>query len=171
MRQPVIKLSNLKDTGGRNPHLDSFLDIHYQPKVSHDGSYFNLNIDDRFRFEPPLRFAPFVTTGEPWPYPKKIKQSKDSVVFLNAKTFRILVKDKTCDVLEDGIRRYTKIIAFHTLEEHYQFVFNYNEKTKTFFENQMAKKYKNVSEMKNLEIYMTGEECGYPHVNMNESCK
>lgn len=96
---------------------------------------------------------------------------KDRVLFINTNTFKIFIKDKTCDILQSAVRRYSRIIAQNTIEEAYQSVFNFNEKTRAFQEKRSAMKYKNVHPMNNLEIHVSSTECGYPHLNMDESCK
>ena len=151
--------------------MDAFLDVHSQPKVTWDNEFFNLQIDDRYQFSPPIRHAPFSTTGEPWPRPKQIHQEKDHVVYLNSDRFRIVIKEKSCDILENAVKRYSKIIAYNTIEEAYDFAFNYNEKTLSYFERKTAMKYKHVSNMQDLEIHVSLDECDYPHLDMDESCK
>ena len=115
--------------------------------------------------------APFPSTGEPWPMPKKYSQMKDRVLKMDSGDFRIKVLNKSCDILEDAIKRYTEIILRHTIPEHYNFPYNYNQKTINDRIKQEEEKYKQISDMKDLEISVLGDDQKYPHVDMDESCK
>jgi hypothetical protein len=155
--------------------LARFLDEHSKPVVrlisGYQSTSFDLNIDSRYDFKPPIKTAPFSSTGEPWPLPKKYKSERESILKLDREQFKISVLNKSCDILTQAIKRYTKIIQNHVIEEHYEFVYNFDGKTKADRKRYEEKKYEEVQSMPNLEIDVTSEDCGYPHVDMNESCK
>jgi len=157
-----------------NPYLDKFLEAHSRPKVVLDPAQhnmFNLKMFETHDFKPPIRKAPFLSTGEPWPMPAKYISSKETLYRLNPVTFKMVILNKTCDILEDAINRYTKLIVESTIEEHYEYIYNYDDDTYNERMTQVNAKYSNVRPMANLVIDVRQEECKYPHVNMNESCK
>jgi|SRR6218665_1289520 len=53
--------------------------------------------------------AEALTHGSPWPMPEKITTTSD-VLILNRNTFRFGVTGVTCDILEDALVRYFRII-------------------------------------------------------------
>ncbi|XP_045215847.2 beta-hexosaminidase subunit alpha-like isoform X2 [Mercenaria mercenaria] len=155
-----------------NSYLDQFLREHSKPIVrlkSGRETSFELNIDSRYNFNPPIKTAPFSSTGEPWPLPKKYQSENEKVLKLDKEQFKIEVLNKSCDILMEAIKRYTKIIQNHIIEEHYEFVYNFDEKTFTDRKRQEERKYNEVENMPNLEIDVAEEDCGYPHIDMKES--
>ncbi|XP_052815810.1 beta-hexosaminidase subunit beta-like isoform X2 [Mya arenaria] len=178
VRDNLIKMVGKNEQvppGGKdNPFLQEFLDIHSRPKVvleTREHSMFNLKMDESFEFKPPIRKAPFSSTGEPWPMPAKYVSNKDKLLQLNTASFKLKILNKNCDILEDAIKRYTNLISSHVPEEHYEFIYNFDEKTRAFREHEMQDKYQHVTEMGDLEIHVENEECRYPHVQMDESYK
>lgn len=158
-----------------NPFLNRFLEDNRKPviklKETYDEASFILDIDKRYDFKPDIKMAPFSSVGEPWPLPKTYRSELDKVLNLNKETFKILVLNKTCHILTDAIERYKKIIKTFITEEHYEFVYNFDEKTLFDQKRNEKRKYNKVGLMQDLEIDVAEEDCGYPHVDMNESCK
>ncbi|KAL4233981.1 hypothetical protein ACF0H5_005636 [Mactra antiquata] len=155
---------------GNNPYLNKFLETHYRPSVSYMNPNFDLNIEPRYHFKPPIRKAPFSSTGEPWPMPKYYKTVNDILLKLDTSSFEItLLNENSCDILVNAIKRYDNIIKNLTIEEHYEFVYNYDENLFNFHQSEIEDKYRNTQPMKNLEIEVISDECGYPDVDMDES--
>jgi hypothetical protein len=116
--------------------------------------------------------APFSSVGEPWPLPKHFKQNGMELLQLQKSTFKISVlRGKSCDILMEAVKRYRNIIDEYITEEHYNFPFNFNEETFNDRKSYIEQKYKSVSMMPDLEVTVINDHCGYPHINMNESCK
>ncbi|WAR12600.1 HEXB-like protein [Mya arenaria] len=165
VRDNLIKMVGKNEQvppGGKdNPFLQEFLDIHSRPKVvleTREHSMFNLKMDESFEFKPPIRKAPFSSTGEPWPMPAKYVSNKDKLLQLNTASFKLKILNKNCDILEDAIKRYTNLISSHVPEEHYEFIYNFDEKTRAFREHEMQDKYQHVTEMGDLEIHVYAKE-------------
>lgn len=170
LKDALVNIGKNPALSKHSPFLSEFLDRHDRPSVHLDkNNMFNLNIDTRYQFKPPIRFAPFSSTGEPWPLPKHYASEKESVLRLDVSTFRISVLKKSCDILRQAISRYTKIIANQVIEEQYNFVHNFDEKTLQDFKKQEEAKYKNIHPMPNLDVYMESEKCEFPHADMKES--
>jgi hypothetical protein len=158
-----------------NNFQNQFLDVHNQPVVNlirkSGGSTFDLTVDRRFVFKPPIRKAPFSSVGEPWPLPLYYRYERDAVLNINKSTFKIEALNKTCDILTEAIQRYKNIINNYIIEEQYDFTYNFNENAFNVHKKQEEAKYNHVTKMADLEIYVADEECGYPHIDMKESCK
>ena len=135
-------------------------------------NYFDLNIDKRYKFKPGFAMSPFSSVGKPWPLPKHIKQDQMKLLRLYKSSFQIsLSKEKHCDILTEAVERYKNIINRSITEEHYHSPFNFNEEVFNDQKSYIEKKYNNVSRMPDLEIIVIKDDCDYPHLHMNESCK
>lgn len=158
-----------------NKFQNKFLDVHNQPVVNLNQKFadltFDLSVDRRFVFKPPIHKAPFSSVGEPWPLPRFYRYDRDTVLKLKKSTFKIEVLNKTCDILQEAIKRYKNIIDNYIIEEQYDFTYNFNENTFNVHKKQEEAKYNHVTTMADLEIYVAEEDCGYPHLDMKESCK
>ncbi|XP_052251885.1 beta-hexosaminidase subunit beta-like [Dreissena polymorpha] len=158
---------------GVNPYLQKFLDVHSRPKVTFagaaDSNTFNLKMTETFDFKPPIRKSPFSSTGEPWPMPYSYHSNKEKVLRLLPEKFSVKVTGHTCNILEKAVERYNKIIARHIIEEQYNFIYNFDERTRELHERAVNVKYEHVTDMSPLQVHVNSDECGYPHVNMNES--
>ncbi|XP_045194093.2 beta-hexosaminidase subunit beta-like [Mercenaria mercenaria] len=158
-----------------NTFQNQFLDTHSQPVANlkqHGDKYtFDLTIDRRYAFKPPIRKAPFSSVGEPWPLPKHYRSERGAALNLKKSTFKISVLNKSCDILTEAIKRYKAIIENHIIEEQYDFTYNFNEKIFNDHKKLEETKYSHVTKMADLEIYVAEEDCGYPHIDMKESYK
>ena len=182
-QEPVRKspnvLNQLKNLGRAvdqrqadpNSYLNEFLSKHAKPEITLTGdSDFFLRIDSRYSFRPGVRLSPFRSFAEPWPFPQEYKYNPESVFYINPASFQIMILNRTSDILQDAIKRYTKIILKRSLEEPYNFVNNFHE-TFEKYNTDDPKKYENVLPLPRLSVYVSGSDVGYPQLNYNETCK
>ena len=167
-------MNQLKQLGGReienNPHLDTFLAKHAKPEIFMEGDNFFLQIDRRYGFKPKIRLAPFRSFAEPWPLPREYTSNRETVFHINPASFQIQILNKSSDILQEAIKRYTEIVAKQSLEEPYSFVNNYDKSFEKYNEDD-AEKYKRATPLPRLAVYVSGSDVGYPHLNMDETCK
>ena len=100
---------------------------------------------------------PGQTLGQPWPMPQTY-QPTSSIQMLSPDSFTFQVTGKTCDLLEDAITRYFRIIfdpdgSGHTLK----------------FQNRFSKMYGAM--LPSLEVSLANDCEQYPSMGMDESCR
>lgn len=154
-----------------NPYLDSFLSKHVKPEITMSGETdFFLRMDRRYSFRPGIRLAPFRSFSEPWPMPQEYQSNPENVFQLNPASFQIMILNRTSDILQDAVRRYTAIIQKHSLEEPYSLLNNFNENFEKYNRDD-PKKYETIQPLPHLSVYVSGSDTGYPQLDNNESCK
>ena len=134
------------------------------------GDDFFLNIDRRFAFKPGIRLAPFRSFAEPWPLPQQYSSRPETVFRINPATFQIQILNRTSDILQAAVKRYTEIVLKRSLEEPYHFINNFDKNFEKFNVDD-PDKYKSVVPLRNLCVYVAGSDIGYPRLNYNETCK
>ena len=157
-----------------NPHLEDFLSKHAKPEITlkeeSDLAHFYLSIDRRYSFRPNVRLAPFRSFAEPWPLPQEYRSNPETVFRINRATFQIMILNRTSDILQDAIKRYTEIILKRSLEEPYSFVNNFHENFLKYNTDD-PKKYDRALPLPRLSVYVSGSDAGFPQLNCNETCK
>ena len=177
----VNQLKNLGRAGAQkqaepNPYLDDFLSKHAKPVIEIEEeagnklSHFYLNLDKRYRFKPNVRLAPFKSFAAPWPMPQEYSSNPNTVFHINPATFQIMILNRTSDILQDAIKRYTEIIMKRSLEEPYSFVNNFHESFARYNTDD-AQKYATAQPLPRLSVYVSGSDVGYPQLNSDENCK
>lgn len=119
-----------------------------------------------------IRRAPNATIGAPWPLPYKYVVNNSLVFIIRKETFKINIRNNSCDVLEKAVERFKENIFKFSLEEYYTNLVNIE--SSGFFsldEKYEQLMYTKALDLTTLHIYVNSKCDQYPSVQSDESCK
>ncbi|XP_041375318.1 uncharacterized protein LOC121388147 [Gigantopelta aegis] len=139
-------------------------------KLSWDWSDFSVTFDDYGAAELKVRRAPHATTGEPWPMPQYYIKKKKKVSKIDKDAFHFKIIAETCDIIEEGIRRYRKTILEDAVEDMYD---NLQNAEGTTIDNPASKYeqdvYRKAPVITSVDVKIHKPCSKYPSVESDES--
>lgn len=117
-----------------------------------------------------IRRAPSATIGEPWPLPQMMTVN-ESRVFILSKDYKVFIRNNTCDVLENSVKRFKDNIRLAN-QEAYSNLVNIDD---SGFEN-LERKYENdifkkADHLSSIHIHVNSPCQRYPSIESDESCE
>ena len=122
------------------------------------------SIDDRFR----IRYAPIPAPGTPWPKPQ-FYNSEHTVYFVNPFVFGFNSAGESCDVLDFSLQRVQRLMFGEALGE----IGGEDDEGVKMRREWYAQRAVgvNATELRGINVTVLRECSGYPHLDMDESCK
>ncbi|KAL5021202.1 hypothetical protein ScPMuIL_000357 [Solemya velum] len=103
----------------RNAQLEELEKSKDELKVLWDWNDFSVNFEQYVLPEQKVRRAPHSTVGEPWPMPQYYIAKKKVLYRLDKVNFSFSVVQESCDVIEQAVERYKRIILEDSVQDPY----------------------------------------------------